>query len=262
MRTIHSEHGHSLTEVLISTALGAIVMAGAFDVYVSSTKSLKGQTNSVQMQSDTKSAMDYMIRELRMAQTAYSTPTITHDDVTPPNLPVIHRDTISFTRTEDAGFSSGGNTATTLWDTNKSSAWKTNQFAPTTATGSYSVWIKSGTGQGQIPQTIQSNTTTALTVTPGWTLPYPDTSSLYFIIRTKAFTLNASDNTVRYNINGGTYHLLAQNVTALSFVLANSCNSTTVCVTATLTARSKDSDPLTGQYRTYNMTDTARPRNH
>ncbi|TAL11403.1 MAG: prepilin-type N-terminal cleavage/methylation domain-containing protein, partial [Nitrospirae bacterium] len=98
MRTINSERGYSMMEVLISTALGTIVLAGAFDVYVSSTKSLQGQTNSVQMQSDTKAAMDYMIRELRMAQTAYSAPAIT--------TTLVPSDTISFTRTEDAGFSS------------------------------------------------------------------------------------------------------------------------------------------------------------
>ena len=106
MRTVRSEQGYSMIEVLISTALGTIVLAGAFDVYVSSTKNLKGKTDSVRMQTDTKSAMEYMMRELRMAQTAYSTPTITHNDVTPPGLPVIHRDTIAFAKTEAAGFSS------------------------------------------------------------------------------------------------------------------------------------------------------------
>ena len=264
MRTIHAEHGYSVIEVLISTALGTIVMAGVFDVYVSSIKNLKGKTDSVQMQADTKSAMEYMIRELRMAQTAYSTPTITHDDVTPPNSPVTHRDTIAFTRTEAAGFSSSnGNTATTLTDSNQS--WQVNKFAQTAAAGSYSVWIKAGTGATSNPAIaypILSNSTTTLTLQAGWPLPYPDTSSIYFIIRTKAFTLLSSDSTLRYNINGGAYQLLSQNVTAVEFSLANPCNATTMCVNVTMATRSKDPDPQTKTYNTYTMTDTARPRNH
>lgn len=251
MKTISSEHGYSMMEVLISSALGAVVLAGAFDVYVSSTKSLNGQTNSVQMQADTKAALNYMIRELRMAQTAYSTPIIAPSG-----------DTITFTKTEDAGFSSGGNTATTLLDANKS--WAVNKFAPTSAAGSYFVWIKSGTGASApaIAYPILSNTATALTLAgTGWPLPYPDNTSLYFIVRTKAFTL-LTDKTLRYSINGGAYQLLAQNVTGLMFSLTNPCNSTTVCVNVTLTARSKDLDPITKTYRTYTITDTARPRNH
>jgi Tfp pilus assembly protein PilW len=259
---IRSEKGYSMMEVLISTALGTIVLAGIFDVWVSSTKSLLSQSTSIQMQTDTKAAMDYMIRELRMAQTAYpSTPLAI-------TTTLANNDTITFAKAEDSGYSFPGNTntSTTLLDTNKSSTWKTNQFAPTAATGSYSVWIESGTGSGQV-RTIQSNTTTSLTLTSGWTT-IPDSTSLYFIIRTKAFTLFA-DKTVRYRINGGNPTLLAQNVTGLSFALTNPCNTTTLCVTITLTAQSKAPDPLTGldpltgrPPGTYNLTDTARPRNH
>lgn len=234
-----------MLEVLIATALGTIVLAGTFDVYVSSTKSLMGQTNAVQMQADTKAALDYMVRELRMATTAYAPLAITATLAT--------NDTITFARGEESGYSSGGNTATTLGDTSKS--WTVNKFAPT-AQGSYTVWIKTGAGVGE-SHPIQSNTATTLALANGWTT-IPDTTSLYFIVRTKAFTLFA-DKTLRYSINGGAYNLLARNVTALSFSQANPCNATTVCVT--LTARSKDPDPLIGQYLTYTMTNTARPRN-
>lgn len=246
-----------MMEVLISSALGTIVLAGVFDVYVSSTKNLTGQTNAVQIQADTKAAMDYMVRELRMAVAANTPLTITPGPLT--------GSTITFARGEDSGYSSGGNTATTLWDTSKS--WAVNKFAQTPAS-SYSVWIKSGTGATSSPPIsypILSNTATTLTLAgAGWPPPYPATDSLYFIVRTKAFTL-LPDKTLRYSINGGSYYLLAQNVTGLSFSQDFSnppnkgCSATNICIT--LTAQSKDPDPNTKQYLTYTLTDTARARN-
>lgn len=244
MRLIRSEKGYSMMEVLISTALGTIVLAGVFDVYVSSTKNLTGQTNVVQMQADTKAAMDYMVRELRMAATAYAAL-----DTSQPN-------TIKFSRVEEYGYSSSSsNTSTTLRDSSKSAIWTTNKFAG----GTYFVWIKSGAGVGEI-HAIQSNTTTTLTLKTGETwAATPNTTSLYFIVRKKAFTLLA-DQTLRYSSNdGANYTLLAQNVTGLSFSQSPPCPAETVCIT--LTAQSKDPDPNTGQYRTYSLADTANPRN-
>ncbi len=254
MRTIHSDKGYSMLEVLISTALGTLVLAGVFDVYVASTKNLTGQANVVHMQADTKAAMDFMVRELRAGAATYAAL-----DTSQPN-------TIKFARVEDYGYASGG-TATTLTDSTK--AWATNpqKFAG----GTYFVWIKAGTGATSPPSSIAypilSNTTNTLTLAgTGWPLPYPTTDSLYFIVRKKAFTLYTDPNdgtkTARFsNNNGGTYSLLAQNVTALSFSQGPpSCPAAgTVCVT--LAARSKDKDPNTGEYRTYTLTDTANPRN-
>lgn len=241
---LRSDKGYSILEVLISAALGTLVLAGVFDVYIASTKNLKGQSNVVQMQADTKAAMDYMVRELRMATTAYAA------------LDTSQPSTIKFARAEEYGYSSSNsNTSTTLTDTRKSQIWTVNKFAG----GTYFVWIKTGAGVGEI-HTIQSNTTTTLTLKAGesWAVT-PNTTSLYFIVRKKAFT-RLADNTVRYSNNdGGNYLLLAQNVTALSFSLVPPCPTASVCVT--LTARSKDPDPNTGQYRTYTLTDTANPRN-
>lgn len=252
MGTINSEDGYSMMEVLISAALGTIVLAGVFDVYVSSTKNLLNQSNAIQVQADTKAAMDYMVRELRMAVTAYTPLSIT---------PPLTGSTITFARGEDSGYASGpsGN-SNTLWDSSKS--WVVNKFAQNSA-GSYSIWIKTGPSSGTL-RTIQSNTATTLTVTPGWTVPYPDNNSLYFIVRTKSFTL-LPDKTLQYNVNGGSYHLLAQNVTGLSFSQDSAnppnkgCSVTNICVT--LTAQSKNPDQNTKQYLTYTLTDTARARN-
>lgn len=249
MRTIHSDKGYSMLEVLISTALGTLVLAGVFDVYIASTKNLTGQANVVHMQADTKAAMDFMVRELRMATTAYAAL-----DTSQPN-------TIKFARVEEYGYASGG-TATTLTDSSKSQIWTNGKFAG----GTYFVWIKSGTGATSAPAIaypILSNSTTTLTLAgTGWPLPYPATDSLYFIVRKKAFTRLAADQTARFSNNdGGTYSLLAQNITALSFSQGPpSCPAAgTVCVT--LAAQSKDKDPNTGEYRTYTLADTANPRN-
>ena len=246
MNTIASDKGYSILEVLISAALGVIVLAGAFDVYVSSTKSIMGQANIVQMQADTKAAMDIMVSELRMAYTGNTSLT----------QALVDSDTITFYRAHESGYATGGDT-THLTDTTKN--WTTNKFASTSA-GSYFLWIKTGAGSGQAaPATITSNTSNTLTLASALTTA-PGADSLYFIVRQKTFTL-MSDMTVQYLITGGTYHLLAQNVTQLLFEqgLPSSCTNTSVCIT--LATKTKDPDPRTGQFRTYSLTSSVTPRN-
>ncbi len=230
-----------MAEVLISTALGGIVLAAAFDLYVSSSNSMLGQTNEIQMQAETKSAMDYMVRELRLMT---GSPTI--------STTLDANDTIMFTRVEDSGYSSGGNTVSTLWDTSKS--WKTNAFAPTSAS-TYSVMIAIGTGVGEV-HPIKSNTASTLTLadTDIWS-GIPDTSSLFMIIRTKTFTRDA-DNTLRYRIGNGAYNLLASNVTSLTFSQPDPMS-----VDVTLTSQTNSVDPRLGTYKTFTLNDTVRRRN-
>jgi len=245
VKTLASENGYSILEVLISAILGVIVLAGAFDVYISSTKSLMGQGNIVQMQADTKAVMDSMVAELRMAYTGSTTLASA----------IVASNTITFYRTKDSGFATGG-TTTTLTDTSK--AWTVNQFQ-STATGTYFLWIKTGAGSPQLsPATIQSNTSNTLTLTPALGTA-PNATSLYFIVRQKTFTWDAATMTVQYRLTGGTNHLLAQNVTQLLFHQNSPCTTTSICIT--MSARSKDKDPRTGQYRTYSLTSSATPRN-
>lgn len=244
MNTIASEKGYSLLEVLISAGLGVIVLAGAFDVYISSTKSIMGQANIVQMQADTKAAMDNMVAELRMAYTGNTTLAAA----------ITASNTITFYRVQESGYATSGTTAT-LTDTGKS--WTVNKFASTSA-GTYYLWIKTGAGSGQVsPATIQSNTSNTLTLASALATA-PGTDSLYFIVQQKTFTL-LGDMTVRSLITGGKYHLLAQNVTLLQFDQNSPCSATSMCIT--LSARSKDLDPRTKQYRTYSLTSSATPRN-
>jgi hypothetical protein len=70
-----------------------------------------------------------------------------------------------------SGTSTGGNTITTLNDTNQS--FTANQFV------NFHVAITGGTGAGQV-STITSNSATQLTVSPPWTT-IPDNSSTYLI---------------------------------------------------------------------------------
>jgi len=238
MQPFKSEKGSSMMEVLIASTLGVIVLAGTFDLYISSSHGMMGQANAVQMQSDTKAAMDYMVRELRLMN---GPPTISASN-----------DQITFVRVEASGYSSGGNTASTLWDTSKS--WPTNAYA-TTSDGAYSVKIILGTGVGEI-HPIKTNTATTLTLadTDTWTA-IPDSSSLFFIIRNKTFTV-LPDQTLRYQIESGAYKLLAMNITALSFTQPDPMS-----VDISMTAQSQTKDPRIGDYLHYTLTDTVRRRN-
>ena len=243
MSTVNSEAGYSLTEVLVSTALGGIILAGVFDLYISSSNSIRGQTNAVQMQTDAKAALDYMAKELRLMNG-------------PPTIGA-NSDTITFLRVMDSGYSSGGNTLSTLWDTSKS--WLPNIYAPT-AEGSYSIKIITGSGVGEI-HPLKGNTATMLTLADTDTWPpmaIPDVTSLYFIFRNKTFTL-LPDQTLRYQqVTGGPLKLLAPNITDLAFSPNTSDNYAT---DITLTARTQDKDPRTGNYGQYTITATAQRRN-
>ncbi len=253
MRIVNSQTGYSMIEVLISTVLGGIVLAGVFDLYVSSSNSILGQSNAVQMQTDVKTVMSSLAKELRMMYApSGSPPSITTTTTA--------NDTIRFVRIEDSGYSSGGNNTTgpgTLNDSSKS--WKVNAFA----SGAYSVRIINGKGVDEV-HPILSNTASTLTLSDaGWPSPAstPDNTSLYYIIRNKAFRLDP-DNTLRYQIGAGPFNLFAANM------LPPSPPGTPIfsqpdpqSVTITLTAQTQTIDPRTGQYASYKLSDTVRKRN-
>ena len=267
MATIRSETGYSLLEVVISAALGTIVLAGAFDVYVSSTKSLIGQANNVQKQADAKAAMDYMVREVRMAATAF----------TPLNAAITAPSTITFARAEESGYASSG-TTTTLTDASR--AWAVNKFAPNADGSPYFVQIATGLPGAGVKHQILTNTATTQTLT-GTDTGFPTTptgppnTSIYSIFRMKTFTLVAAGTlySLQYS-NGGTNHLLTQNVTRLMFSDVAACDAagTTVVPAGTLcislTTQSAVADPVTLLDRqtgrvpsTYFLTSIVRPRN-
>lgn len=265
MATIRSETGYSLLEVVISAALGTIVLAGAFDVYVSSTKSLIGQANNVQKQADAKAAMDYMVREVRMAVTAF----------TPLSSAITAPDTITFARAEESGNASSG-TTTTLTDASRN--WAVNKFAPTADGSSYFVRIFTGSPGAGAGHQILTNTATRLTLAGTNPFPIaPDSTSLYFIYRMKTFTLLADGTlfSLQYS-NGGTFHTLAKNVAWLKFSEATNtaCDKAgttfpalgTVCIS--LTTQSAVPDPVTLLDRqtgrapsTHTLTSIVHPRN-
>lgn len=226
--------------MLISTALGGIILAGVFDLYISSNNSILGQTNTVRMQTETKAAMNFIAKELQLMN---GSPTINAGN-----------DSITFLRVQDSGYSSGGNTVSTLWDASKN--WASNAYAPT-ADGAYSVKIIMGSGVGEI-HPLKGNTATTLTLadTDTWTT-IPDATSLYFIYVNKMFELSP-DNTLRYRTGNGPLKLLAANISDATFVVNN---ADSYALDITLTAQTDTKDPRTGQYGKYTLTKTVRRRN-
>ncbi len=196
-------------EVSLATAVGLIVLTSTFDLYVQSSKTTQGQSDAVQMQLQVKSAMELMAREMQNMYWTTGSPT-------PPlniTTTLTAGDTISFNRVMDAGYSSGGNIASTLNDTTKN--WAANAYAPSATAGiSYAIKITAGTGSGQMLN-ISGNSATQLTLSGSWgTLP--DATSLYFIYQNEGFTRTAA-NKLGYQRGNGGYHPIADNITQLSF---------------------------------------------
>jgi prepilin-type N-terminal cleavage/methylation domain-containing protein len=237
-----SDKGYTVVELLIAMAIVGIILTGIYDLALSSSRIYLAQNAIVEMQADGRAAMDFLARELRLA---FGNPMI--DTETTVN------DTISFNRMEDTGYSSGGNSATTLNDTRKS--WHSSVFAPS-ATSTYTVRIISGTGTGQ-ERAISGNSSTQFTISQAWGT-IPDTTSLYVITSNKGFTrTSASDNVLRYRIGAtGANNPLAENITGHSF---SQPNPNTISIT--LTARTRSIDPNTKQYLYYTLTENVRIRN-
>jgi Tfp pilus assembly protein PilE len=232
-----SEQGLTVNELLITVAILGVLSAQAYNAFLSSSQRLVLQNEIVEMQTDTRAAMDFMVRELRLA---FGTPIIT-TTVTP-------NDTITFDRLEDAGYSSGGNTSTTLNDTRKT--WSSSDF-----TTSYTVRIIAGIGAGQA-RSISANTSTQLTVSSAWGTP-PDSSSFYVITRKRAFTrTSTSDHVLRYTVGGSVNQPLADCITSHTF---SQPDANTIGIT--LTAQIRKVDLNTGQKRQYTLTETVLRRN-
>ncbi len=232
-----SEQGFTVTELLVAMAIFSVVLAEAYSAFLSSSQRLVLQNELVEMQTDARAAMNFMVQELRLV---FGTPIIT--------TTVTTNDTIIFDRLEDAGYSSGGNTITTLHDTRKT--WSASSFIT-----SYTVRIISGTGAGQA-RSISANTSTQLTVSSAWATP-PDSSSFYVITRKKAFTrTSTSDNVLRYTAGGSVNQPLANLITSHTFSQPDAN-----MISITLTAQTGNSDPKTQQKRQYTLTETVLRRN-
>jgi prepilin-type N-terminal cleavage/methylation domain-containing protein len=103
-----SDKGYTIVEMLIGIAIVGIVVAGLYDLVISSSRTYLAQNAIVEMQADGRAAMDFLARELRQA---FDNPTI--------STTTTANDTISFNRVEETGYSSGGNGATSLNDARK-----------------------------------------------------------------------------------------------------------------------------------------------
>jgi Tfp pilus assembly protein PilW len=232
-----SEQGFTVNELLVAMAICSVVLAEAYNAFLSSSQRLVLQNEIVEMQTEARAAMNFMAQELRLA---FGAPIIT-TAVTP-------NDTITFDRLEDAGYSSGGNTTTTLHDTRKT--WSASSLIT-----SYTVRVISGTGAGQT-RGISANTPTQLTVSSPWDTP-PDSSSFYVITRKKAFTRTSiSDNVLRYTAGGSVNQPLANLITSHTFSQPDAHT-----VSITLTAQTRSVDPNTRQKRQYTLTETVLRRN-
>jgi prepilin-type N-terminal cleavage/methylation domain-containing protein len=236
-----SDKGFTLVELLIALAIVGFVLTGIYNLGVSSSQFYLSENAIVEMQADGRTAMDFMARELR---NTFGTPVV--------STSISANDTISFNRVEDSGYSSGANAATTLNDMQKT--WPASVFAKS-ASAAYMVRIITGTGAGQV-RTIEQNTANQLTISPVWGV-IPDNSSFYLITMEKGFTRTSpSDNILRYRIGAaGNNNPLAENITSHFFTLSDPN------ITISLTARTRNIDPIKKQYRSYTFTEIVRRRN-
>src|SRR5712692_727199 len=170
-----SEQGVTLVELLITMAIVSVILAGAYSSFLSSSKRLVLQNDIVEMQTEARAAMDFMVRELRLAY----------------GVPI------------DSGCSSGSNTTTTLKDTSKnwsaSPPFNTSYYVPPFDPSYYVYYVRiiSGTGQGQA-RSISSNTSTQLTIASPWSTTPNNTSCNVIISSPSISTRVTTNDTIRF----------------------------------------------------------------
>lgn len=121
--------------------------------------------------------------------------------------------TPSYTQSFATGITSSA-TTTTLTCTGKT--WSVNQWC------NYQVRITGGTGVGQAPRNIASNTATQLTVSTAWTIT-PDTSSTFAIEGNddNLYLLgNNAVTTYKYNRTANTWATMAPTTARASAMVA------------------------------------------
>jgi prepilin-type N-terminal cleavage/methylation domain-containing protein len=237
-----NDKGFTVVELLISIVIVGFVLTGIYSLAISSSRFYLGQNAIVVMQADGRAAMDFMAREIR---SAFLNPIV--------STTIAPNDTISFDRIEETGYSSGNNADTMLNDLRKS--WNPGIYDPSTDSA-YMVRIIAGTGVGQT-RTITQNTTTRLTISPGWGI-IPDDNSFYIITMNKGFTrTSTTDNILKYRIGtAGSNNQLSENIINHSFTILPNSN-----IQISLTARTPVIDPTTQQFREYKLTEEVRRRN-
>ena len=66
--TLSKHYGFTLIETIVAMLMLSITMAAFYSVYRMQTRSLKGQENRLEAQQTARSALDFMVRELRNAR--------------------------------------------------------------------------------------------------------------------------------------------------------------------------------------------------
>ncbi|MEW6674881.1 MAG: prepilin-type N-terminal cleavage/methylation domain-containing protein [Nitrospirota bacterium] len=235
--------GFTLVELMVAMVISLIVLAGIYNVFISSNRSYFIQESITDMQQNARASIEFMARELRNAVIIEAINTTSGNS------------SITFyTDGEDAdvGVSTGGNTNTTLNDTTKS--WTTNKWQ------NKIVAIVDGTGKGQI-RTISSNTSTQLIVSTSWTT-VPDNTSVYHIdVENKGFS-RTSDNILRYTKGGSVNQPFTENITELTLTADDTNIDNIKRINVQLTARTSREDPnMNNQYHYYTVNTSIKLRN-
>ena len=66
IQSMHNEKGVTLVELLVALVIAAITLAGVYRVFISQTKTYAVQDQVVEVQQSVRSAMDVILRDLRM----------------------------------------------------------------------------------------------------------------------------------------------------------------------------------------------------
>ena len=69
-----SEQGFTVNELLVAMAICSVILAEAYNAFLSSSQRLVRQNELVEIQTDARAAMHFMVQELRLA---FGTPSIT-----------------------------------------------------------------------------------------------------------------------------------------------------------------------------------------
>ncbi|MEW6161756.1 MAG: prepilin-type N-terminal cleavage/methylation domain-containing protein [Nitrospirota bacterium] len=236
--------GFTLVELMIAMVISLIVLAGIYNVFISSNRSYFIQESLTDMQQNARASIEFMARELINAVV------IEEIDTTAGNSSITF-----YTDGDDVdvGVSTGSNTNTTLNDTTKS--WTPNEWQ------NKIVAIVDGAGKGQT-KPISSNTSNQSTLSENWTT-VPDSTSVYHVdVEKKGFSRTSNDNVLRYTKGGSVNQPFTDNITNLTLTADDPDINNIKKIDIQLTARTSRTDPnMNNQYHYYTVNTSVKLRN-
>ena len=232
VNALRSDHGYTLTELLISCAVFGMLVTGVVTIYQTALAQVTAASALEDAQSTLRAGLDRMAADLRLAGSYYAGANGAGNPVTAATatsisfLGDIDADSVSGTTETTVSAAASGTTATV---TGIPAAFNTY------ATASSNDWMFIANGSTREARRVSSVSGSVLTVASALTNTYP-VGSIVRAVEQVTYAYDSTAGTLSRQVGAGTTDVLADNVTGLTLVYYDSAGTSLGSTPATLSA--------------------------